>query len=58
MKVKIGNKIYDSEKQPVMVILNDQDKKNIARMDPECTKYIGFPKNYNQAKIDKWVKNE
>ena len=29
MKIKIGNKIYDGEKEPVMVILTDQDKKNI-----------------------------
>ncbi len=27
MKVKIGDKIYDAENEPIMIILNDSDKK-------------------------------
>ena len=34
MKVKIGDKIYDSEQEPIMVILNDADKNNIKNMLP------------------------
>ncbi|KKN06844.1 hypothetical protein LCGC14_1073030, partial [marine sediment metagenome] len=29
MKIKVGNKVYDGEKEAVMVILEDQDKENI-----------------------------
>lgn len=43
MKVKIGNTIYDAKDQPVMVIFSDLDKKNIANMLPECTKYACWP---------------
>ena len=43
MKVKVGNTIYDGEREPVMVILTDQDKKNIANMDLEATKYCVYP---------------
>lgn len=31
MKVKVGNKIYDGEIEPVMVILTEQDKLNIKK---------------------------
>jgi len=44
VKVKIGDKIYDGNKEPVMIILEGNDKKNIANMLPECTKYLCYPK--------------
>ena len=43
MKVKIGNKVYDAENQPIMVILSDKDKENIANMDENATKYCAYP---------------
>jgi len=52
MKVKVGNKVYDREKEPVMVILTEQDKKNIRDMHPDCTKYCVYPKE------EKWTKND
>lgn len=42
MKVKVGNKIYTSKEQPIMVILSDDDKSNIAAMLPEARKYCEF----------------
>ena len=55
MKIKIGNKIYDGEKEPVMVILTDQDKKNIFDMLPHCTKYSVYPDSYSIDEIKKWM---
>jgi hypothetical protein len=43
MKVKIGNTVYSAEDQPVMVILSEADKANIAKMLPECTRYCAYP---------------
>ena len=43
MKVKIGDKIYDGENEPVMVILTDEDKKNIAGMASAHDRYCVFP---------------
>lgn len=43
MKVKIGNKIYDSTKEPIMLILKDADKQNIANMAPHATMYCEAP---------------
>ena len=46
MKVKIGETIYDSETEPVMVILSDFDKKNISHMAADATKYASFPDGF------------
>lgn len=43
MKVKIGDTVYDADDTPIMVILNDQDKANIAKLLPECYKYTCAP---------------
>jgi hypothetical protein len=56
MKVKVGDKIYDSSVEPVMVILTDQDKENIANMLPECQKYCGFPDTIPSEEIKEWMK--
>lgn len=44
MKIKIGNKIYDGEKELIAVYLTDADKKNIKDMHPDCSVYSQFPK--------------
>ncbi len=56
MKVKICDKIYDSENQPVMVILTAQDKINIANMHPHCTKYACFQNsNMTPEQMQEWM---
>ena len=55
MKVKIGNTTYDSNKQPIMIVLADQDKKNIANMLPECTKYCVHPGEWSEEQIKKFM---
>ena len=55
MKVKIKNKIYDSDKEPIMVILSDEDKKNISAMHKECDKYCSAPDKWSGDGIFKWM---
>lgn len=55
MKVKVGNKIYDGEREPVMVILTEADKKNIANMRPDATKYCQFPDEVCANSVSKWM---
>ena len=43
MKIKINGSIYDSSEAPLMVILSNNDKKNIGAMLPEATCYACFP---------------
>ncbi len=42
MKVKVGDKVYGSGKQPIMVILTERDKENIANMIPSATRYAAY----------------
>jgi|TARA_R110000851_G_scaffold292761_1_gene447302 hypothetical protein len=58
MKIKIGTKIYDAEKEPIMLILTDQDKSNIKNMLPECSKFVIFPDNCDKQEISKWAETE
>lgn len=58
MKVKVGTKIYDGSKEPVMVILTEDDKKNIQNMHHLATRYCSFPdKGYSPKEIEKWMKD-
>lgn len=58
MKVKVGDRVYDGEKEPVMVILSDDDKKNIASMSPKDTKYCSFPTSgVTPGEVQEWVED-
>ena len=56
MKIKIGEKVYDGNDVPVMVILSDDDKENIANMLPTATKYCSYPEGYDETKIKGFMK--
>lgn len=55
MKVKVRNKIYDGEKEPVMVILSKSDKENIASMTEESEKYCSYPEGSDEDEIVVWM---
>ena len=59
MRVKVGNKVYDGENEPIMVILTDQDKENITNMHPECTKYCMHPveDQWTAEAIKEWMRD-
>ena len=56
MKVKVGDKIFDGNEQPIMVILEPWDKENIAKMPPEAKKYCSYPENMTKKEIRRWMK--
>ena len=56
MKVKIGDNIYDAEKEPIMLILTPQDKLNISNMLPETTKLCTFPDTVDIESVKKFMK--
>ena len=58
MKVKIGNTLYDSKDQPIMVILSEQDKENIKNMMSEMHKYCCYPDNMKIEDIYKFMSNK
>lgn len=60
MKVKIGEKFYDSDKEPIMIILGDDDKHNIENMLEDCSKYLSYPDDVFETDEDayKWMETE
>jgi len=61
MKVKIGDTIYDSNSEPIMIILSDEDIQNIKNMSDKAHKYCSYPKNphwtdNNYLNIKKFMK--
>lgn len=46
MKVKIGDQVFDSKDQPIMVVLSQADRRNIENMAPEATMYASFPDGF------------
>lgn len=43
MKIKVGDQWFECQPdQPIMVVLEEGDKRNIAAMDPDCSKYALF----------------
>ncbi len=55
MIVKIGTTIYDSDKEPIMLILNDKDKENIKNMLPSANRFCSFPDGMDKKKIFDWM---
>jgi len=58
MKIKIGQKIYDGKKEPIMIILTNRDKENIKNMAPSATKYCVYPDSISPIKIKEFMKTE
>ena len=61
MEVKVGNKIYDGIKKPIMVILTQEDKKNIAEMVGKKYCIYSSTKEWtenNYKKIKAWMKEK
>ena len=63
-KVKIGDKIYNSLEQPLMVILSQKEKREIGQMPTHHIKYAVFPLSYDpttdKGKLDilEWIKTD
>jgi len=56
MKVKIGDTTYDSDDQPIMVILTSTERRQIANMDPGAEKYCCYcSKSYSESEIEDWM---
>jgi len=60
LKVKIGDVIYNSEEEPIMIILSKGEKKQIEDMHPKATKYCSYPDREEWTKgnyegINKWM---
>lgn len=55
LKVKIGSKIHDSSKEPIMLILSDEDKFNISHMEMANNRYCSFPDDMDKNKAKEFM---
>lgn len=63
MKVKIGNRIYDSEQEPIMLIFSGEADRigtatNISNMKPGCTKYCICPDRLSLDEALAWMEED
>jgi hypothetical protein len=59
MKVKIGEIVYDSAAEPVMVILSPGDRDNISNMPLEATCYASFPDGWgSEEQMRDWMETQ
>lgn len=58
MRIKVGNVVYSGKEEPVMVILNKQDKINIANMLPDATRYCVYPDTWSVEEIEAWMRRD
>jgi len=56
MKVKIGNKIYDSQDEAIMIILEEYNKEDISNMGDDAKKYCEFPDSMTQEEAIEFMK--
>lgn len=55
MKVKVGDKIYDSMVEPIMLIMSHNDRELIKMMKPDAHKYCTHPTSYTKEAIEKFM---
>jgi hypothetical protein len=55
MFIKIGDKLFSSNGQPIMVILSDEDKENIKGMDKSARKYAEYCGDLTVEYIKEWM---
>jgi hypothetical protein len=51
MKIKIGDNIYESNREPIMVIMSKEERKQIAEMPENYDRYCQYPDT------DEWTGN-
>lgn len=60
MKVKIDNKIYNSEEVPIMLIMSENEKAQMSNMPDDSLKYGAAPDRYwhPDPKMSEFMFNE
>lgn len=56
MRVKIGNEVYDSLKEPIMIIFDEGETDFIGKLGAEQSKYCSYPpEGYKEEEIEKFM---
>ncbi len=55
MKIKIGDTVYDSSKEPILLILTPMERLDIIAMPPGVDKYVSSPEGSDMRLIQQWI---
>lgn len=55
MKVKIGDAVYDSEEEPIMLILSPEERLHIHALPPHARQFVRFPDGADIRLIMQWM---
>lgn len=55
MRVKIGDKIHDGLKEPIMIIFDEGEKELIQKMEPEAKSFCSYPPGSDVKEIEKFM---
>ncbi len=58
MRVKVGKRIYNSDKLPIMLVLSDEEKKQLTAMDPAAHKFavVTLTDEFTEEQAREWMK--
>lgn len=55
MIVKIGDKLFSSHKEPIMLMLSDSDKRNLQNMEDNARILCVYPDSIPEVYIAAWM---
>ena len=58
MKVKVGNHLYDSNHEPIKIVLSDQDRTNIQNMGKGFSEYCSYPDTMDPEEALQWMRED
>lgn len=59
MKIKVGNRWYSDQEEPILLLLTDNDRVNIARMGTGEKAYMTAPPDLfpSDAEVQAWIQD-
>lgn len=55
MKIKIKDQIFDSSQEPIMIVLEDDEKQLIASMTEEDKRFCIYPDTMSEEEVVKFM---
>ncbi|MCH7990594.1 MAG: hypothetical protein IID46_15750, partial [Planctomycetes bacterium] len=55
MRVKVRDRVYSGEIEPVMVLLSPTDRANIVAMHPDADRYCEYPDEWDREEVREFM---
>lgn len=54
MKILINGRVYDPSSTPIAIVINPQDKNNIANMPDDKILYLAIPETFTEQEVQEF----